>query len=115
MSYVDAFLIPVPKSRLAEYETMSRQMAAMWKEYGATSYVEGLGDDVPFGEVTSFPRAVQAKDDEVLAFGWAVYPSKQVRDAANQKIMSDPRMANAEMPFDGKRMIFGGFEVKFEL
>jgi uncharacterized protein YbaA (DUF1428 family) len=115
MSYVDAFLIPVPKSRLSEYEAMSRQMASMWKEYGATSYVECLGDDVPYGEVTSFPRAVQAKDDEVLAFGWAVYPSKEVRDAANEKIMKDPRMANVDMPFDGKRMIFGGFEQKIQL
>ena len=115
MSYVDAFLIPVPKSRMAEYEAISGQMAAMWKEYGATAYVECIGDDVPMGEVTSFPRAVQAKDDEVIAFGWAIYPSKEVRDACNQKIMSDPRMANADMPFDGKRMIFGGFEMLQQL
>jgi uncharacterized protein YbaA (DUF1428 family) len=115
MTYVDAFLIPVPKSRLEEYEAMSKQMAAMWMESGATAYVECLGDDVPMGEVTSFPRAVQAKEDEVIAFGWAIYPSKEVRDAANQKIMNDPRMANAPMPFDGKRLIFGGFEMKFQL
>jgi uncharacterized protein YbaA (DUF1428 family) len=115
MSYVDAFIIPVPRARLAEYEAMSHQMAAMWKANGATQYVECLGDDVPKGEVTSFPRAVQAKDDEVIAFGWAVYPSKAVRDAANEKIMNDPSMANSEMPFDGKRLIFGGFEMKIQL
>jgi uncharacterized protein YbaA (DUF1428 family) len=115
MSYVDAFIIPVPKARLAEYEAMSRQMANMWMANGATAYVECLGDDVPKGEVTSFPRAVQATDDEVIAFGWAIYPDKATRDAANEKIMNDPSMAGADMPFDGKRLIFGGFEMKISL
>jgi uncharacterized protein YbaA (DUF1428 family) len=109
MSYVDVFLIPVPKARLADYEKMSPQFAAMLKQGGATNYVEYVGDDVPMGEVTSFPRAVQAKDDEVIVIGWATYPNKQIRDAANEKMRGDPNMANLEMPFDGKRMIFGGF------
>jgi uncharacterized protein YbaA (DUF1428 family) len=109
MAYVDVFLIPVPKARLADYDRMGKQFAAMLRQNGATDYVEYLGDDVPVGEVTSFPRAVQAKDDEVLVIGWATYPSKAVRDAANEKMRSDPNMAGMEMPFDGKRMIFGGF------
>ncbi|HET9160513.1 MAG TPA: DUF1428 domain-containing protein [Caulobacteraceae bacterium] len=109
MAYVDVFLIPVPKARLAEYQQMSVQFADMLKAGGASDYVEYIGDDVPMGEMTSFPRAVQAKDDEVIAIGWATYPNKGVRDAANEKMRSDPNMANMEMPFDGKRMIFGGF------
>ena len=109
MSYVDVFLIPVPKAKLPDYEKMSPQFAAMLKAGGATEYVEYLGDDVPVGEVTSFPRAVQAKDDEVIVIGWATYPNKSVRDAANEKMRSDPNMASMEMPFDGKRMVFGGF------
>jgi uncharacterized protein YbaA (DUF1428 family) len=115
MSYVDVFLIPVPKSRLSEYDQMSRQFAAIMMANGATSYVESQGDDVPMGELTSFPRAVQLKDDEVIFVGWATYPSKAVRDEANKKMMDDPSMANAQMPFDGKRMIFGGFETKLTL
>jgi uncharacterized protein YbaA (DUF1428 family) len=109
MAYVDVFLIPVPKAKLSAYEAMSPQFAGMLKQGGATDYVEYIGDDVPMGELTSFPRAVQAKDDEVIVIGWATYPNKAVRDAANEKMRSDPNMANMEMPFDGKRMIFGGF------
>jgi uncharacterized protein YbaA (DUF1428 family) len=109
MPYVDVFLIPVPKARLADYDKIGKQFAALWKEWGATDYVEYIGDDVPAGEVTSFPRAVQAKEDEVLVIGWATYPSKAVRDATNEKMRTDPRMAGMEMPFDGRRMIFGGF------
>lgn len=79
---------------------------------GATSYVECVGDDVPHGEVTSFPRAVQAKENEVVVFAWVTYPSKEVRDACNAKMMSDPvmNMPGSEMPFDGKRMFWGGFQ-----
>ena len=109
MSYVDVFLIPVPKNRLPDYEKMSPAFAGVLKQNGASDYVEYIGDDVPIGEVTSFPRAVQAKDDEIIVVGWATYPNKQVRDAANEKMRSDPNMQNMEMPFDGKRMIFGGF------
>jgi uncharacterized protein YbaA (DUF1428 family) len=109
MSYVDVFLIPVPKNRLPDYEKMSPAFAGVLKQNGASDYVEYIGDDVPMGEVTSFPRAVQAKDDEIIVVGWATYPNKQVRDAANEKMRNDPNMQNMDMPFDGKRMIFGGF------
>lgn len=108
MAYVDGFLIAVPKARLDEYRAMAKLGETVWKEYGALEYVECVGDDVPYGELTSFPRAVQAKDDEVVIFSWVVHASKEARDATNKKVMHDPRMTG-EMPFDGKRMIFGGF------
>jgi uncharacterized protein YbaA (DUF1428 family) len=112
MAYVDGFLIAVPKDKLDIYKGMARQCQAIWKEFGATDYVECVGDDVPYGEVTSFPRAVQAKDNEVVIFSWVVYPSKEIRDAANKKVMEDPRLKDMmkEPPFDGKRMILGGFK-----
>jgi uncharacterized protein YbaA (DUF1428 family) len=83
----------------------------VWKEHGALAYVECVGDDVPYGEVTSFPRAVQAKEDEVVVFSWIIYASREERDAINAKVMSDPRLKAemSNMPFDGKRMIYGGF------
>ncbi|HVW72655.1 MAG TPA: DUF1428 family protein, partial [Rhizomicrobium sp.] len=83
----------------------------IFRELGATGYVECVGDDVPYGTVTSFPRAVMAREDEVVIFAWVVYPSREVRDACNKKSMDDPRMKRWEnaIPFDGKRMIFGGF------
>ena len=111
MAYVDGFVLAVPKAKIEAYKSIAREAGAVWKEYGALSYVEAVGDDVPYGELTSFPRAVQAKDDEVVVFSWIEYPSKEVRDAANEKIMTDPRMKamGEQMPFDGKRMIFGGF------
>src|SRR5271165_6216082 len=86
------------------------------KEYGALAFVECLADDVPYGELTSFPRAVQAKEDETVAFSWIVYENREQRDAVNAKVMADPRMKDMkDMPFDGKRMIFGGFERFLEL
>ncbi|MER2535643.1 MAG: DUF1428 family protein [Rhizobiaceae bacterium] len=117
MSYVDGFLIPVPKAKLDEYRRMARQASEVWKEHGCTAYVECIGDDVPYGELTSFPRAVQARDDEVVIFSWAMWPSREARDAANEKIMKDPRLAESmnNAPFDGKRMIFGGFEAFIEV
>ena len=112
MAYVDGFIIAVPKDKLDAYKAMSRKCEPVWRENGATDYVECVGDDVPYGELTSFPRAVQAKDDEVVIFSWIVYPSKEVRDACNKKAMEDPRLKDMDkdMPFDGKRMIFGGFK-----
>ena len=112
MAYVDGFLLAVPKEREAEYREMAALGETVWKEHGAIAYVECFGDDVPYGEVTSFPRAVQAKDDEVVVFCWIVYRSKEERDEINRKVMNDPRMKMpaAGMPFDGKRMIFGGFK-----
>src|SRR5215831_12231956 len=111
MSYIDGFVVPVPMKKKAAYEQMSAKMAEMFKEFGATRVVECWGDDVPDGKITDFRRAVKAEDGEVVVFGWFEYPSKEARDAANQKMMSDPRMRamGEQMPFDGKRMIFGGF------
>jgi uncharacterized protein YbaA (DUF1428 family) len=112
MAYVDGFVIAVPKDRLEDYERMAKLGCALWMELGAVSYVESVGDDVPYGELTSFPRAVQAKDDEVVVFSWITYKSREDRDAIVAKVMTDPRMKEFEnnMPFDGKRMIYGGFK-----
>ncbi|HVW74370.1 MAG TPA: DUF1428 family protein [Rhizomicrobium sp.] len=112
MAYVDGFVVPVPKDKLDAYKAVAREWGAIWKEYGAIDYVECIGDDTPYGQVTSFPRAVQAKEDEIVIFSWIVYPDRVTRDAAGKKMMDDPRlkklMENA--PFDGKRMIYGGFQ-----
>lgn len=112
MPYVDGFVLAVPKANLEAYKEMARLGAQVWMEHGALSYVECLADDVPYGELTSFPRAVQAKDDEVVVFSWATYPDRAARDATMAKVMADPRLKSdpASMPFDGKRMIWGGFE-----
>ena len=117
MSYVDGFVIAVPKDNLDAYRKMARLGGDVWKEFGALAYVECVGDDVPYGELTSFPRAVQAKEDEVVIFSWIVYESKEQRDEINAKVMSDPRLKADwdSMPFDGKRMIFGGFRPFLEL
>ena len=117
MSYVDGFVLAVPKANLEDYKKMATQAGAIWKEYGALAYVECIGDDVPYGELTSFPRAVQAKDDEVVVFAWVVYENRQSRDAVMAKIMADERLKAdwPTMPFDGKRMIFGGFQPFIEL
>jgi uncharacterized protein YbaA (DUF1428 family) len=109
--YVDGFVVPVPKDRIDEYETVAREAAEVWREYGALSVTECVADDVPYGEVTSFPRAVQANDDETVVFSWIVYESREARDEVNKKVMADPRMQGdmSEMPFDAQRMFFGGF------
>ena len=114
MSYVDGFVIAVPKGKLDAYKAMAKQCMPIWKEFGATDYVECVGDDTPYGEVTSFPRAVQAKDDEVVIFSWITYKSRTHRDRVLAKVMKDKRlvamMDPKSLPFDGKRMIFGGFQ-----
>jgi uncharacterized protein YbaA (DUF1428 family) len=117
MAYVDGFVVAVPKQNLKAYEDMARLAGAVWMEHGALTYVECVGDDVPYGELTSFPRAVQAKEDEVVIFSWITYPSRAARDAINAKVMADPRLKDSmtNMPFDGKRMIFGGFETLMEM
>lgn len=109
--YVDGFVLAVPKIKLEAYKAIAKTAGEVWMEYGAKSYVECVGDDVPYGELTSFPRAVQATDDEVVVFSWIVFGSREERDAINAKVMADPRMnpQESEMPFDGKRMIYGGF------
>ena len=111
MKYVDGFVLAVPADKKEKYRKHAAEAAPLFKEFGATRMVECWGDDVPDGKLTDFRRSVQAKDDEVVVFSWIEYPSKEVRDAAQQKIMTDPRMEamGKEMPFDGKRMIFGGF------
>ena len=117
MAYVDGFVLAVPKDRLEDYKAMARLGGAVWKEHGALAYVETIGEDTPYGELTSFPRAVQAKDDEIVIFSWIVYPSRAARDEINAKVMADPRLDSdtSNMPFDAKRMIFGGFETFLEL
>lgn len=117
MSYVDGFVVAVPKHNIDAYKALARKAGEIWKEHGALAYVECIGDDVPYGEVTSFPRAVQAKEDEVVVFSWIAYASRAERDAINKKVMADPRLKDAmsDIPFDGKRMIYGGFESFMEL
>ncbi|HYD72531.1 MAG TPA: DUF1428 domain-containing protein [Candidatus Binatia bacterium] len=117
MPYVDGFVLAVPKKNLDAYKAMARKAGQVWKEHGALDYVESIADDVPYGELTSFPRAVQAKDDEVVVFSWATYKDRKTRDEVMKKVMEDPRMKEDmnNMPFDGKRMIFGGFEPFLEL
>ncbi|WP_425407806.1 DUF1428 domain-containing protein [Hyphococcus sp.] len=111
MPYIEGFVAAVPAANKEAYAKHAADAAPLFKEFGATRMVECWGDDIPDGELTDFKKAVKAKDDEVVVFSWFEYPSKEVRDAANKKMMSDPRMKEmgATMPFDGKRMIFGGF------
>jgi len=115
MAYVDGFVIPVPKNKLDAYLEMARQAATIWREHGAIEFRECVADDVKPGQLTSFPQSVQLKEDEVVIFSWVVYESRAKRDEANDKIMNDPRMTELmkpeNMPFDGKRMIYGGFEM----
>jgi uncharacterized protein YbaA (DUF1428 family) len=113
--YVDGFVIPIPKSRVDEYRRMSRKAGKVWREHGALEYRECIGDDVPMGKVTSFPRGVKAKPDETVVFSWIVYKSRAHRDRVNAKVMKDPRLADMMKPeanpFDMKRMVYGGFNV----
>ena len=117
MSYVDGFVLALPKAKVEAYKAIARTAGAVWMEYGALSYAECLADDVPYGELTSFPRAVQAKDDEIVVFAWVTYESKAKRDEVLAKVMADERMKAHmnDMPFDGKRMIYGGFQSFVEL
>lgn len=112
MTYIEGFVAAVPAANRDAYTRHAAEAAPLFMEFGATRMVESWGDDVPDGKVTDFKGAVKAKDDEVVVFSWFEYPSRQARDAANEKIMSDPRMRKMgeTMPFDGQRMIFGGFE-----
>jgi uncharacterized protein YbaA (DUF1428 family) len=101
-------VIPVSRDKVEAYKALARKAGEIFKEHGALAVVECIGDDVPYGKLTSLPRAVQAKDDEVVIFSWVVYASRADRDATNAKVMADPRL-KGDMPFDGQRMIFGGF------
>ncbi|MDX3977180.1 DUF1428 domain-containing protein [Shinella sp.] len=117
MTYVDGFLLAVPKANLEAYKDMARLGGEVWKDYGAIDYVECIGDDVPYGELTSFPRAVQAKEDEVVVFSWITYESREKRDEIMAKVMADERLTGDQWKnvFDGKRMIYGGFRAFVEL
>ena len=112
--YVDGFVVPVPKANLAAYRAMARKAGKIWLEHGAQDYVECVEDDVKPGKHTSFPQAVKLKAGEVVVFSWIVYASRAQRDRINAKVMKDPRLASMmdpkSMPFDGKRMFWGGFK-----
>lgn len=116
MSYVDGFVAAVPTASKEEYLEHARMSAGIFKEYGALKIVETWGDDVPEGEITSFPMAVKAETNESVVFSWVIWPSKDVRDAGWQSMMEDPRMQAEDnpMPFDGKRLIYGGFNLILE-
>ncbi len=113
MNYVDGFVTPVPTANRASYCKHAQDVAAVFKEFGALSVMECWGDDVPEGKVTSFSMAVKREPAETVVFSWISWPSRAVRDAGWAKVMADPRMKVSEntMPFDGKRLIYGGFEV----
>ena len=116
MNYVDGYVLAVPTKNKESYKTGAEKFAIVFKEYGALSITECWGNDVPTGKLTSFPMAVQCKPDETVVFSWITWPSRQVRDEANKKVMADPRMQpdSNPMPFDGKRMIYGGFQMIVE-
>jgi uncharacterized protein YbaA (DUF1428 family) len=117
MAYVDGFVVPVPKKKVADYRKIARKAGKIWREHGALAFVECAGDDVPFGKRTSFPRAVKVKNGETVMFSWIVYKSRAHRDSVNKKVMADKRlkMDMSAMPFDAKRMIYGGFKTIVEL
>jgi uncharacterized protein YbaA (DUF1428 family) len=110
MSYIDGFLMPIPAANREKYIEISKWYTDYVTKLGALEVREWWGSDVPDGKVTSFPMAVKLEPGEVVVFSWVLWPDKATRDAANEKMMNDPDMANTPMPFDGKRMIYGGFE-----
>ena len=113
MQYVDGFVLPVSNKNLAAYRRLARKAGKIWMEYGALAYVECVADDVKPGKVTSFPQSVKLKPDETVIFSWIVYKSRAHRDRVNKQVMADPRLAGMDpktLPFDGKRMIWGGFK-----
>jgi len=115
MAYVDGFVVPVPTKNLASYRRIAQKAAKVWREHGALEVRECVADDVKVGKWTSFPRSVKLKPGETVVFSWIAYKSRAHRDQVNAKVMKDPRLAEMmnpkAMPFDGKRMIYGGFKV----
>ena len=115
MSYVDGFIVPVPKKKLAAYRRMARKAGKVWREHGAIDYREYVADDVKVGKLTSFPRSVKLKPNETVVFSWITYKSRAHRDRVNAKVLKDKRFAEMEEPskgtFDGKRLIYGGFSL----
>ena len=118
MNYVDGFVVPVPKKNLAAYRRLSQKAGKVWREYGALEYKECVGDDVKPGKLTSFPQSVKLKHGETVIFAWIIYKSRAHRDKVNAKVMKDPRLADMmdpkSLPFDAKRMFFGGFKTFVE-
>ncbi len=119
MSYVDGFVLPVPEKNLDAYRTMARKAGKVWLDHGALAYTECVADDVKPGKHTSFPQAVKLKPGETVVFAWIVFKSRKERDRINAKVMADPRLSAMmdpkKMPFDGKRMFWGGFKPFVEL
>jgi uncharacterized protein YbaA (DUF1428 family) len=115
VAYVDGFVLPLPKKNVEAYRETANKCGAIWREHGALQYRECIAEDVKPGELTSFPQSVNLEEDETVIFSWIVYESRAHRDEVNDNLMKDPRMAELmetrAMPFDGKRMIYGGFEV----
>ncbi|MBL8381651.1 MAG: DUF1428 domain-containing protein [Burkholderiales bacterium] len=115
MSYIDGFVLAVPTADRAAYLDHAREAARVFKDHGALRVVECWGDDVPEGKLTSFPLAVQCRPEETVVFSWIHWPSRAARDAGMARAMDDARLTSSAMPFDGKRMIFGGFTVALDL
>jgi uncharacterized protein YbaA (DUF1428 family) len=119
MGYLDGFVVPVPKRKLEAYRRLARTAGKVWREHGALAYLESVADDVKPGKHTSFPQSVKLKSGETVVFSYIVYKSRAHRDRVNAKVMKDPRIAKMmdpkAMPFDGKRMFWGGFKVMVEL
>lgn len=115
--YIDGFILPLRKKNLAAYRKLARVAGKVWKEHGALQYIEAVADDVPAGKVTSFPQSVKLKAGEIVVFSYAIYKSRKDRDRIMKKVMADPRlkMDPKKMPFDGKRMFWGGFKPIVEL
>jgi len=117
--YVDGFVVPIPKRNIDAYRRLSRKAGRVWREHGALEYIECIADDVKPGRYTSFPQAVKLKPDEVVWFSWIVFKSRRDRDRVNARVMKDPRLASMmdpkAMPFDGKRLIYGGFKAVVSL
>ena len=117
--YVDGFVVPVPEGRLEAYLDMARAAGKIWREHGALEFRECVADDVKVGEVTSFPRSVQVEEGETVVFSWIVFESREHRDRVNAEVMKDSRleemMEREDMPFDSRRMIYGGFRVAVEV
>lgn len=119
MSYVDGFVLPVPKKKIKAYRSMAKKASKVWRDHGALDYMECVADDVKPGKVTSFPQSIKLKAGETVVFAYIVYKSRAHRDRVNAKVMKDPRLASMmdlkAMPFDTKRMIYGGFKVMVNL
>jgi uncharacterized protein YbaA (DUF1428 family) len=118
MRYVDGYVVPVPKKNVAAYRRMAQKAGKVWRDHGALEYIECIADDVKPGKHTSFPQSVKLKAGETVVFAYIVYKSRAERDRINAKVMKDPRLADMmdpkAMPFDGKRMFWGGFKVMVE-